>query len=185
MNPYIKSLGFTDIMSDSEEKTPTVSPDQGATGETTTSSGNKEAGTQTGLSEEEEEARYKEEYNNTIFKVMENIIMQSPAAGWNAWIGSLLRHLAEENRSKRSEKPDFLNLDKLEALKASGHVLNNLNDTMRELQGQEVFESYLKLLTETRDCFGHGIEYMVMQYINEHKGEAYYLNLCMSCYKEK
>ena len=78
-----------------------------------------------------------------------------------------------------------MNLDKLEALKASGHVLNNLNDTMRELQGQEVFESYLKLLTETRDCFGHGIEYMVMQYINEHKGEAYYLNLCMSCYKEK
>ena len=38
MNPYIKSLGFTDIMSDSEEKTPTISPDQGATGETATSS---------------------------------------------------------------------------------------------------------------------------------------------------
>ena len=37
MNPYIKSLGFTDIMSDSKEKTPTVSPDQGATGETATS----------------------------------------------------------------------------------------------------------------------------------------------------
>ena len=36
MNPYIKSLGFTDIMSDSKEKTPTVSPDQGATGETAT-----------------------------------------------------------------------------------------------------------------------------------------------------
>ena len=33
MNPYIESLGFTDIMSDSEEKTPTVSPDQGVTGE--------------------------------------------------------------------------------------------------------------------------------------------------------
>ena len=32
----------------SEEKTPTVSPDQGATGETKTSSENKEAGTQTG-----------------------------------------------------------------------------------------------------------------------------------------
>ena len=37
MNPYIKSLGFTDIMSDSKEKTPTVSPDPGATGETATS----------------------------------------------------------------------------------------------------------------------------------------------------
>ena len=37
MNPYIKSLGFMDIMSDSKEKTPTVSPDPGATGETATS----------------------------------------------------------------------------------------------------------------------------------------------------
>ena len=35
-------------MSSSEEKTPTVSPDQGATGETKTSSESKEAGTQTG-----------------------------------------------------------------------------------------------------------------------------------------
>ena len=31
MNPYIKLLGVTDIMSDREEKTSTVSPDQGAT----------------------------------------------------------------------------------------------------------------------------------------------------------
>ena len=30
MNPYIKSLGFTDIMSDSDRKTLTVSLDQGA-----------------------------------------------------------------------------------------------------------------------------------------------------------
>ena len=37
VNPYIKSLGFTDIMSDSKEETPTVSPDLGATGETATS----------------------------------------------------------------------------------------------------------------------------------------------------
>ena len=34
MNPYIKLLGITDIMSDSAEKTPTASPDPGATGET-------------------------------------------------------------------------------------------------------------------------------------------------------
>ena len=34
VNPDIKSLEFTNIMSDSEEKTPTVSPDQGATSET-------------------------------------------------------------------------------------------------------------------------------------------------------
>ena len=34
VNPHVKSLGFMDIMSDSKEKTPTVSPDPGATGET-------------------------------------------------------------------------------------------------------------------------------------------------------
>ena len=36
VNLYIKSLGFTDIMSDSKEKTPTVSPDQGTDSETAT-----------------------------------------------------------------------------------------------------------------------------------------------------
>ena len=65
-------------MSSSEEKTPTISPDQGATGETTTSSENNEAGTQTGLSEEEEEARYKEEYKNAVFKLLKNFGMQYP-----------------------------------------------------------------------------------------------------------
>ena len=167
-------------MSDSEEKTPTISPDQGATGETTTSSENKKAGTQTGLSEEEEE------YNNTIFKVLENIITQSPSAGWYGWIGSLKSHFVMENRSKRSEKPDFLNLDKLEALKTeqlktSGRVLNNLGGHMKTLEVQEEFDGYLKLLRETRDCFGNGIECMVMQYITSRKGESYYQNLCMSC----
>ena len=47
----------------SEEETPPISPDKGATGETT-SSENREAGTHTGLSEEEEAASYKEEYKN-------------------------------------------------------------------------------------------------------------------------
>ena len=37
VNPYIKSLGSTDIMSSVEEKTLTVLPDQGSTGETVTS----------------------------------------------------------------------------------------------------------------------------------------------------
>ena len=63
----------------SEEETPPISPDKGATGETT-SSENKEAGTQTGLSEEEE-ARYKEEYNNAIIKLLKNIGMQNPELG--------------------------------------------------------------------------------------------------------
>ena len=62
----------------SEEETPPISPDKGATGETRTSSENNEAGTQTGLSEEEEEARYKEEYNNAVFKLLKNFGMQHP-----------------------------------------------------------------------------------------------------------
>ena len=68
-------------MSSSEEKTPTVSPDQGATGETKTSSENKEAGMQTGLSEEEEEAHYKEEYNDAVIKLLKNISMQNLELG--------------------------------------------------------------------------------------------------------
>ena len=190
-----------DIMSGNEEKTSTISPDQGATGETATSVSLAEAEiTLRRLTAEwlqflkqqgeEEKARYKGEYDNTIFKVLEDIMTQSPAAGWNTWIGSLKYHFVMENRSKRSEKPNFLNLDKFEALKTeqlktSGLVLSNLNNHMRALRVQEEFEGYLKLLRETRDCFGHGIEYMVMQYIKEHEGDTYYLNLCMSCYKEK
>ena len=95
-------------MSSSEEKTPTISPDQGATGETTTSSENKEAGTQTGLSEEEEEAHYKEEYNNVVFKLLKNISMQDPELSRDIVMESLLNHYATEIRSKRSEEPDFL-----------------------------------------------------------------------------
>ena len=95
-------------MSSSEERTPTISPDQGATGETTTSSENKEAGTQTSLSEEEEEAHYKEKYNNTVFKLLKNISMQDPELGRDIVMESLLNHYATEIRSKRSEEPDFL-----------------------------------------------------------------------------
>ena len=62
----------------SEEETPPISPDKGATGETTTSSENNEAGTQTGLCEEEEEASYKEEYKNAVFKLLKNFGMQYP-----------------------------------------------------------------------------------------------------------
>ena len=70
MNPYIKSLGFMDIMSGSEEKTPTVSPDQGATGETTPSSENKEA-------------HNKEEFNNAVRELLDNIHRQNPELGWD------------------------------------------------------------------------------------------------------
>ena len=55
-------------MSDSKEKTPPISPDKGATGETTPSSENKEA-------------HYKEEYNNAVIKLLINISMQNPELG--------------------------------------------------------------------------------------------------------
>ena len=66
----------------SEEETPPISPDKGATGETT-SSENREAGTHTGLSGEEEAARYKEEYKNAVFKLLKNFGMQHPEIAWD------------------------------------------------------------------------------------------------------
>ena len=79
----------------SKEKMPTVSPDQAATGETTPSS-------------ENEEADYKEEYNNAVFKLLKNISMQDPELGRDIVMESLLKHYATEIRSKRSEEPEFL-----------------------------------------------------------------------------
>ena len=142
-------------MSDSKEKIPTVSPDPGATGETTTSSENNEAGTQTGLSEKEEEAHYKEEYNNAVIKLLKNISMQDPELGRDILMESLLKHFATELRSKRSEEPDFLH------------------------ETEEEFETYLVLLKEVRAHGGHNMELLIDKYILEHKGEAYW-NLCIS-----
>ena len=151
----------------SEEEIPPISPDKGATGETT-SSENKEARTQTGLSEEEEEAHYKEEYNNAVFKLLKNIGMQNPELGRDILMESLLKHFAMKIGSKRSEKPDFLEED--------GKCARD----------EEEFETYLTLLKEVRAHGGHNMELLTVQYILEHKGEAYYQNLCMSCsYKEK
>ena len=81
MNPYIKLLGITDIMSDSEEKTSTVSPDQGATGETVSSTKKMDVGMQvlssylsgTGPSEEQKDAQYKKDYAEGIFGLLEEI----------------------------------------------------------------------------------------------------------------
>ena len=145
----------------SEEETPPISPDKGATGETTTSSENNEAGMQTGLSEEEEEAHYKEEYNNAVIKLLKNISMQNPELGRDILMESLLKHFATEIRSKRSEESDFLH------------------------ETEEEFETYLALLKEVRAHGGHNMELITVQYILQHKGEGYYRNLCMSCYKEK
>ena len=73
--------------------------------------------TQTGLSEEEEEAHYKKANDDAITKLWENIYLPDQEVDWEVLIGKLLVHFARENRSKRPEKPDFLNLDKLEALR--------------------------------------------------------------------
>ena len=78
----------------SEEETPPISPDKGATGETT-SSENKEAGTQTGLNEEEQEAHYKEEYNNGVIKLLTNISMQNPELGWDIVMEVLYNSITE------------------------------------------------------------------------------------------
>ena len=81
----------------SEEETPPISPDKGATGETT-SSENKEAGTHTGLSEEEEEARYKEEYNNAVFKLLKNIGMQNPELGQDIVMEALYKYRKDKEK---------------------------------------------------------------------------------------
>ena len=87
--------------------------------------------------------------------------MQDPELGWDILMESLLRHFATELRSKRSEESDFLH------------------------KTEEEFETYLALLKEVRAHGGHNMELITVQYILKHKGEAYYRNLCMSCYKEK
>ena len=82
----------------SEEETPPISPDKGATGETTTSSENNEAGTQTGLSEEEEEARYIEEYNDAVFKLLKNISMQNPELGRDIVMEALYKYRKDKEK---------------------------------------------------------------------------------------
>ena len=85
-------------MSSSEERTLTISPDQGATGETTTSSENKEAGTQIGLSEEEEAAHYKEEYNNAVIKLLKNISMQNLELGRDIVMEALYEYRKDKEK---------------------------------------------------------------------------------------
>ena len=106
-----------DIMSGSEERTPTISQDQGATGETTTSSESKEAGTQTGLREEEKDAHYKEEYNDAECELLKSIHRRNPDRGWDILIGTLFKQFARKNRAKRSKEEVFSKLDNLEALR--------------------------------------------------------------------
>ena len=178
-------------MSSSEEKTPTISPDQGATGETTTSSENKETGTQTGLSEEEKKAHLDEIECNAIMGMMNSLKARNPEAYQDIIIETLYKQFARENRAMRSKETIFSELDKLEAreaeyLETSGHVPNWLTQELKDAQEDVEFENYATLLKEARARFGREMECAVISYILKHKGEGYYRNLCMSCnYKDK
>ena len=110
-------------MSSSEEKTPTVSPDQGATGETATSSKTMEARTQTGwlsvsnykcvkkgsshqqrtqqissicfFESEEEKAAYLSEVEwNAILGMMNSVKARNPEGYRDIIIGTLYEHYA-------------------------------------------------------------------------------------------
>ena len=131
-------------MSSSEEKTPTVSPDQGATGETKTSSESKEAGTQTGWlsvtkykcmekgssqqqrtqqissitffkSEEEKKAHLDRIECNAIMGMMNSLKARNPEEYQDVIIETLYKQFARENRAMRSKETIFSELDKLEA----------------------------------------------------------------------
>ena len=169
-------------MSSSEEETPTISPDQGATGETATSSENKETGTQTGLSEEEKEAHLEEVECNATIRMMNSVKARDPEAYQDIIIGTLYKQFARENRATRSKELIFSELDKLEAqeaeyLETSGRVPNWLRRDLKDAWEDVEFENYVTLLKEARRQFGRETEGAVILYIDKHKGERY----CMSC----
>ena len=134
-------------MSSSEEKTPTVSPDQGATGEIKTSSQSKEAGTQTGWlsvtkykcmkkgssqqqrtqqissitffeGEEEKKAHLDQIECNVMMGMMNSLKARNPEAYQDIIIETLYKQFARENRAMRSKETIFSELDKLEAREA-------------------------------------------------------------------
>ena len=182
VNPYIKLLGITDIMSHREEKTPTVSPDQGATGETASSTKKMDVGMQTGLSEEEKDAQYQKDYAEGIFRLLEEIRGQNPELCWDIMIKALYKCFTRKNRAKRSKEEIFSELEQLEALEdehreTSGSVPDYLKAEAKWAQEQVEFENYVTLLKEARACFGYGIECIIISYINKHKGQHY----CMHC----
>ena len=173
-------------MSSSEEKTPTISPDQGATGETTTSSENKETGTQTGLSEEEKEAHLEEVECNAIIGMMNSVKARDPEAYQDIIIVILYKQFARENRATRSKELIFSELDKLEAweakyLETSGCVPNWLRRDLKDAREDVEFENYVTLLKEASRQFGHETEGAVILFIDKHKGERY----CMSCMRHR
>ena len=169
-------------MSSSEEKTPTVSPDQGATGETTTLSENKEAGTQTGLSEEEKKAHLDQIECNAIMGMMNSLKARNPEAYQDIIIETLYTQFARENGAMRSKETIFSELDKLEAqetefYETSGRVPKWLTQDLKDAREDVEFENYVTLLKEARAQFGREMECAVILYIDKHKGEHY----CLGC----
>ena len=72
---------------------------------------------------------------NVILKMSDNIKARDPKGYWDIIIETLFKCFARENRGKRSDKPDFLDLDKLEALETahletSDSVPDNLKKRM-------------------------------------------------------
>ena len=105
-------------MSGSEEKTPTISPDKGTTGETATSS-------------KTMEAHLLEVEWNAILGMLNSIKSRDPEVYQDIIIWTLYKHFARENRATRSKEEIFLALDNLEALETehsetSGHAPNRL-----------------------------------------------------------
>ena len=173
-------------MSSSEDKTPTISPDQGATGETMTLSENKEAGTQTGLSKEEKKAHLDEVEENAILGMMNSVKARNPEAYQDIIIGTLYKQFARENRATRSKETIFSELDKLEAretkyYETSGRVPKWLTQELKDARENVEFENYVTLLKEARAQFGHEMEGAVILYIDKHIGERY----CMSCMRRR
>ena len=169
-------------MSSSEEKTPTISPDQGATGETTTLSESKEAGTQTGLSEKEKKANLDQIECNAIMGMMNSLKARNPEAYQDIIIETLYKQFARENRAMRSKETIFSELDKLEAreaeyLETSGRVPKWLTQELKDAREDVEFENYVTLLKEARAQFGREMECAVILYIDKHKGEHY----CPGC----
>ena len=169
-------------MSSSEEQTPTISPDQGATGETTTSSENKQTGMQTGLSEEEKKARLDEIEWDAIIRLMNSIKARVPEVYKDIVIETLYKHFARENRAMRSKELIFSELDKLEAreteyYETSGRVPKWLTQELKDAREDVEFENYVTLLKEARAQFGREMECAVILYINKHKGGQF----CLGC----
>ena len=171
-----------DIMSDCEEEILTISPDEGATGETTTSSENNEAGMQTGLSEEEKEAHLNEIEGKAILGMLDDVRLRDPKGYQDIIVETLYKRFARENRATRSKETIFSELDKLEAretehLETSGHVPEGLRRDLEYAREDVEFENCVTLLREAKAHFGRETEGVVISYIDRHKGECY----CMSC----